>query len=110
LRLAAAISPAERNSDPTEPPPAHFMAASGCSTQLLLSERFQSVVRLNTDALHARRPGDEQQDRQRGTRENLSAVLATDGYKHLVEKCPSTLAELLKAAHGRKRSRSTNAR
>ncbi|CAN6163133.1 unnamed protein product [Urochloa humidicola] len=35
------------------------------------------------------------------SRETLDAVLATDGYKHIVESCPSVLTELLKAAHGR---------
>ncbi|CAL5054308.1 unnamed protein product [Urochloa decumbens] len=33
--------------------------------------------------------------------ETLDAVLATDGYKHLVEICPLVLTELVKAAHGR---------
>lgn len=34
--------------------------------------------------------------------ETLDAVLATDGYEHLVASCPSVLAELLRAARGRK--------
>ncbi|CAL4906533.1 unnamed protein product [Urochloa decumbens] len=41
-----------------------------------------------------------------GSPENLDAVLATDGYKDLAASSPTVLAELLKAAHGRKRSRS----
>ena len=41
-----------------------------------------------------------------GSQENLDAMLATEGYKHLVASSPSVLAELLKAAHGKKRSRS----
>ncbi|WVZ79010.1 hypothetical protein U9M48_026639 [Paspalum notatum var. saurae] len=32
--------------------------------------------------------------------ETLDAVLATDGYRHLVESCPMVLAELLRAARG----------
>ena len=40
-----------------------------------------------------------------GSQENLDAMLATVGYKHLVASSPSVLAELLKAAHGKKRSR-----
>ncbi|KAG8074973.1 hypothetical protein GUJ93_ZPchr0006g45847 [Zizania palustris] len=38
-----------------------------------------------------------------GRRENLDAVLATDGYKHLEASCPSVLTDLLKVAHGRKK-------
>nr|CAB3471124.1 unnamed protein product [Digitaria exilis] len=34
--------------------------------------------------------------------ETLNAVLATDGYRHLVESCPLVLTELLKVAHGRR--------
>ncbi|CAL5041470.1 unnamed protein product [Urochloa decumbens] len=34
--------------------------------------------------------------------ETLDAVLATDGYRHLVESCPLVLTELLRAAHGRR--------
>ncbi|GJM97716.1 hypothetical protein PR202_ga14665 [Eleusine coracana subsp. coracana] len=34
--------------------------------------------------------------------EKLDAVLATEGYKHLVASCPLVLTELLKAARGRK--------
>ncbi|CAD6335922.1 unnamed protein product [Miscanthus lutarioriparius] len=34
--------------------------------------------------------------------ETLDAVLATDGYAHLVASCPLVLAELLRAARGRK--------
>ncbi|CAN6193643.1 unnamed protein product [Urochloa humidicola] len=34
--------------------------------------------------------------------ETLEAVLATDGYRHLAESCPSVLAELLMAARGRR--------
>ncbi|KAF8687300.1 hypothetical protein HU200_042981 [Digitaria exilis] len=34
--------------------------------------------------------------------ETLNAVLATDGYKHLVESCPLVLTELLRVAHGRR--------
>ena len=41
-----------------------------------------------------------------GSQENLDAMLAMEGYKHLVASSPSVLAELLKAAHGKKRSRS----
>ncbi|CAN6334043.1 unnamed protein product [Urochloa humidicola] len=41
-----------------------------------------------------------------GSPENLDVVLATEGYRHLAASSPSVLAELLKAAHGRKRSRS----
>ncbi|CAL5067757.1 unnamed protein product [Urochloa decumbens] len=41
-----------------------------------------------------------------GSQENLDAVLASEGYKDLVATSPSVLAELLKAAHGKKRSRS----
>ncbi|CAN6173183.1 unnamed protein product [Urochloa humidicola] len=37
-----------------------------------------------------------------GSPEKLDAVLATEGYKHLVASCPLVLAELLKAARGRK--------
>ncbi|CAL5054302.1 unnamed protein product [Urochloa decumbens] len=37
-----------------------------------------------------------------GSPERLDAVLATEGYKHLAASCPLVLAELLKAAHGRK--------
>ncbi|CAN6173180.1 unnamed protein product [Urochloa humidicola] len=33
---------------------------------------------------------------------NLEAVMATEGYKHLVASCPSVLDDLLKAVHGRK--------
>ncbi|KAG2546219.1 hypothetical protein PVAP13_9KG040559 [Panicum virgatum] len=45
-----------------------------------------------------------------GSHENLDAVLATDGYKHLVASSPLVLTELLKAAHGKKRSRSPDER
>ncbi|KAL5200182.1 hypothetical protein ABZP36_021385 [Zizania latifolia] len=38
-----------------------------------------------------------------GRPENLDAVLATDGYKHLEASCPSVLTDLLKVAHGRKK-------
>ncbi|KAL6874008.1 hypothetical protein ACP4OV_014090 [Aristida adscensionis] len=38
-----------------------------------------------------------------GSPEKLDAVLATEGYKHLVASCPVVLTELLKAAHGRKK-------
>ncbi|CAL4899266.1 unnamed protein product [Urochloa decumbens] len=41
-----------------------------------------------------------------GSLENLEAVLGTEGCKDLVASSPSVLAELLKAAHGKKRSRS----
>ncbi|OEL13882.1 BTB/POZ and MATH domain-containing protein 2 [Dichanthelium oligosanthes] len=34
--------------------------------------------------------------------ETLDAVLATDGYRHLVESCPLVLTELLRATHGRR--------
>ncbi|CAN6177182.1 unnamed protein product [Urochloa humidicola] len=34
--------------------------------------------------------------------ETLEAVLATDGYRHLAQSCPSVLAELLMAARGRR--------
>ncbi|CAN6173186.1 unnamed protein product [Urochloa humidicola] len=34
--------------------------------------------------------------------ETLDAVLATDGYRHLVESCPLVLTELLRVAHGRR--------
>jgi len=34
--------------------------------------------------------------------ETLDAVLATEGYNHLVESCPLVLTELLRAAHGRR--------
>ena len=34
--------------------------------------------------------------------ETLDAVLATDGYAHLVESCPLVLTELVRAARGRK--------
>ncbi|CAL5054311.1 unnamed protein product [Urochloa decumbens] len=34
--------------------------------------------------------------------ETLDAVLTTDGYKHLAESCPLVLAELLRAARGRR--------
>ncbi|CAL5049204.1 unnamed protein product [Urochloa decumbens] len=37
-----------------------------------------------------------------GSPERLDAVLATEGYKHLAASYPLALAELLKAAHGRK--------
>ncbi|CAL5049207.1 unnamed protein product [Urochloa decumbens] len=37
-----------------------------------------------------------------GSPERLDAVLVTEGYKHLVASCPLLLAELLKAARGRK--------
>uniref|UniRef100_J3MGQ0 BTB domain-containing protein n=1 Tax=Oryza brachyantha TaxID=4533 RepID=J3MGQ0_ORYBR len=37
-----------------------------------------------------------------GSPEDLDAVLATEGYKHLERSCPSALTELLKAAHGKK--------
>ncbi|GJN39071.1 hypothetical protein PR202_gb28165 [Eleusine coracana subsp. coracana] len=33
--------------------------------------------------------------------EKLDAVVATEGYKHLVASCPLVLTELLKAAHER---------
>ncbi|WVZ79012.1 hypothetical protein U9M48_026641 [Paspalum notatum var. saurae] len=33
--------------------------------------------------------------------ETLDAVLATDGYRHLVQSCPMVLSELLRAARGR---------
>ncbi|TVU08491.1 hypothetical protein EJB05_41896, partial [Eragrostis curvula] len=36
------------------------------------------------------------------TPEKLDAVVATEGYKHLVASCPLVLTELLKAKHGRK--------
>ncbi|KAK3134326.1 hypothetical protein QOZ80_6AG0547700 [Eleusine coracana subsp. coracana] len=36
------------------------------------------------------------------SRENLDAVLATEGYKNLEASCPYVLTELLKATHGRK--------
>ena len=36
-----------------------------------------------------------------GTPENLHAVLATEGYRHLEASCPSVLTELLKSVHGR---------
>ncbi|KAF8647659.1 hypothetical protein HU200_065296 [Digitaria exilis] len=36
-----------------------------------------------------------------GSTENLDAVLATEGYKHLVASRPMVLTELLKAAHGK---------
>ncbi|CAN6334040.1 unnamed protein product [Urochloa humidicola] len=45
-----------------------------------------------------------------GSLENLDAVLASQGYKDLVATSPSVLAELLKAAHGKKRSRSPDAK
>ena len=38
-----------------------------------------------------------------GSQENLDAVLATEGYNHLVASSPSVLAELLRAVHGEKR-------
>uniref|UniRef100_A0A0E0LEH0 BTB domain-containing protein n=1 Tax=Oryza punctata TaxID=4537 RepID=A0A0E0LEH0_ORYPU len=38
-----------------------------------------------------------------GTAENLDAVLATDGYKHLEASCPSVLTDLVKVARGRKK-------
>ena len=41
-----------------------------------------------------------------GSQENLDAVLATEGYNHLVASSPSVLAELLRAVHGEKRRRS----
>jgi speckle-type POZ protein len=44
-----------------------------------------------------------------GSKKTLSAVLATDGYKHLVERSPLMMNELLMAAHGRKRSQSPEA-
>ena len=34
--------------------------------------------------------------------ETLDAVLATEGYNHLVASCPLILTELLRAAHGRR--------
>ena len=34
--------------------------------------------------------------------ETLDAVLATEGYNHLVASCPLVLTELLRAAHGRR--------
>nr|CAB3468699.1 unnamed protein product [Digitaria exilis] len=34
--------------------------------------------------------------------ETLNAVLATDGYKHLVESCPLMFTELLRVAHGKR--------
>ncbi|RLN12477.1 hypothetical protein C2845_PM09G21100 [Panicum miliaceum] len=37
-----------------------------------------------------------------GSPETLGAVLATDGYRHLVESCPLVLAELLRAARERR--------
>lgn len=37
-----------------------------------------------------------------GSPGRLDAVLATEGYKHLAASCPLVLAELLKAARGRK--------
>ena len=37
-----------------------------------------------------------------GSTENLDAVVATEGYRHLATSCPLVLAELLKAARGRK--------
>lgn len=37
-----------------------------------------------------------------GTAENLDAVLATDGFKHLEASCPSVLTDLVKVARGRK--------
>ncbi|CAL4906583.1 unnamed protein product [Urochloa decumbens] len=43
-----------------------------------------------------------------GSLENLEAVLGTEGCKDLVASSPSVLAELLKAAHGKKRSRSSD--
>ncbi|CAL5049202.1 unnamed protein product [Urochloa decumbens] len=33
---------------------------------------------------------------------NLEAVMATEGYKHLMASCPSVMNDLLKAVHGRK--------
>ncbi|OEL17575.1 hypothetical protein BAE44_0021406 [Dichanthelium oligosanthes] len=45
-----------------------------------------------------------------GSQENLDAVLATEGYKHLVVSSPLVMTELLKAAHRKKRSRSPDAK
>ncbi|KAL6623259.1 hypothetical protein ACP70R_033138 [Stipagrostis hirtigluma subsp. patula] len=42
----------------------------------------------------------------KGSSENLAAILETEGYKHLQASSPSVVTELLKAAHGKKRSRS----
>nr|XP_025882225.1 BTB/POZ and MATH domain-containing protein 1 [Oryza sativa Japonica Group] len=39
-----------------------------------------------------------------GTAENLDAVLATDGFKHLEASCPSVLTDLVKVARGRKQN------
>ncbi|KAL6623260.1 hypothetical protein ACP70R_033139 [Stipagrostis hirtigluma subsp. patula] len=43
-----------------------------------------------------------------GSPEILEAILATEGYKHLEASSPSVVTELLKAAHCKKRSRSTD--